>query len=81
MIEYRKNYSKTSGSLWQYYRDEPALRNTDDIAIFSAADNSASLKFKQKTVETDARDTKNIEIIVQLKYLSRLFENPWNAFN
>ena len=21
------NYSKTSGSLWQYYRDEPALNN------------------------------------------------------
>ena len=23
LIEYRKNYSKTSGSLWNYYRDEP----------------------------------------------------------
>ena len=23
LIEYRDNYSKTSGSLWQYYRDEP----------------------------------------------------------
>ena len=22
LIEYRDNYSKTSGSLWQYYRDE-----------------------------------------------------------
>ena len=22
-IEYSGNYSKTSGSLWQYYRDEP----------------------------------------------------------
>ena len=22
-IEYSKNYSKTSGSLWNYYRDEP----------------------------------------------------------
>ena len=24
-IEYSDNYIKTSGSLWQYYRDEPAL--------------------------------------------------------
>ena len=24
-IEYSGNYIKTSGSLWQYYRDEPAL--------------------------------------------------------
>ena len=23
LIEYSYNYSKTSGSLWQYYRDEP----------------------------------------------------------
>ena len=40
--EYSNNYSKTSGRLWQYYKDEPAL--TD----FSAADNSASFNFKQK---------------------------------
>ena len=25
LIEYSANYSKTSRSLWQYYRDEPAL--------------------------------------------------------
>ena len=25
LIEYSNSYSKTSGSLWQYYRDEPAL--------------------------------------------------------
>ena len=24
LIEYSNNYSKTSRSLWQYYRDEPA---------------------------------------------------------
>ena len=23
LIEYSKNYSKTFGSLWQYYKDEP----------------------------------------------------------
>ena len=27
LIEYSNAYSKTSGSLWQYYRDEPALHN------------------------------------------------------
>ena len=25
LIEYRDNYLNTSGSLWQYYRDEPFL--------------------------------------------------------
>ena len=23
LIEYSNNYSKTSGNLWQYYKDEP----------------------------------------------------------
>ena len=27
LIEYSDNYTKTSGSLWQYFRDEP----DDDI--------------------------------------------------
>ena len=30
LIEYSKKYSKTSGSVWNYYRDEPnsdAVRN------------------------------------------------------
>ena len=49
LIEYSNNYSKTSGSLWQYYRDEPALINADTIANFHAANNSASLNSNKKT--------------------------------
>ena len=45
LIEYSDNYSKTSGSLWQYYRDEPALTNAGAIANFHAADNGAPFKF------------------------------------
>ena len=29
LIEYTDNYSKTSGSLWQSYRDEPNKNLTD----------------------------------------------------
>ena len=29
LIEYSDNYSKTSGSLWQYYKDEPNDNLTD----------------------------------------------------
>ena len=38
LIEYSDNHSKTSGSLWQYYKDDP----NDNIA------NSESSKFKVK---------------------------------
>ena len=42
LIQYNDNYSKTSGSLWQYYRSEPTLTDASTIANFHAADNSAS---------------------------------------
>ena len=30
LIEYRKNYRKTTGSLWNYYRDEPKAVRVGD---------------------------------------------------
>ena len=62
LIEYSDNYSKTSGSLWQYYKDDP----NDNLA------NSESFKYKVKiTGKTPTEDnTKDVEIIVPLKYLS-----------
>ena len=32
LLEYSKNYRKTTGSLWNYYRDEPNS-DTDDNEI------------------------------------------------
>ena len=46
LIEYSNNYLKTSVSLWHYYSDEPALNDAESTAIFPAADNSVSFKFK-----------------------------------
>ena len=65
LIEYNDNYAKTSGSLWQYYRDEPY----DNLA------NSESFKFKVKiTGKTPAADNeKDVEIMVPLKYLSNFW--------
>ena len=33
LIEYSNNYSKSSGSLWQYYRDEPALNDDGTVIL------------------------------------------------
>ena len=44
-IEYSDNYSKTSGCLLQYHRDQPTLNN-DFAASFRG--NNASFRFKQK---------------------------------
>ena len=45
LIEYSDNYSKTSGSLWQYNRDEPALNDNDVIINFPGY--CASFKFNR----------------------------------
>ena len=65
LVEYSDNYSKTSGSLWQYYKDDP----NDNIA------DSESFKSKIKiTGKTpDDGNTKDVEIIVSLKYLSNFW--------
>ena len=47
LIEYSDAYSKTSESLWQYYRDEPALK-ANDANNPANNNNSASFKFKQQ---------------------------------
>ena len=34
LLEYSKNYKKTTGSLWNYYRDEPANPLSSDSKSF-----------------------------------------------
>ena len=65
LIEYSDNYSKTSGSLWQYYKDEP----NDNLANFE------SFKSKVKITGNTPADgnTKNVKIIIPLKYLSNFW--------
>ena len=80
LIEYSGAYSKTSVSLWQYYRDEPALDNGNIIDFPDDNNNSASFTFKQKiTGQTWNGGTKDVEIMVPLKHLSnfqRTLEMP-----
>ena len=48
LIEYSNNYSKTSGSLWQYCKDIPAVNNNDEIIDFDGANATDSFNFKSK---------------------------------
>ena len=43
LIEYGDNYSKKSGSLWQYYRDKPALTLTMQKTICVTSDNGTKM--------------------------------------
>ena len=80
LIEYSDNYAKTTGSLWQYCKDIPALNANDEITAFDANNLTDSFNFKVKiTGQSDDDGTKDVEIMVPLKYLSnfsRTLEMP-----
>ena len=75
LTEYSDNYSKTSGSLWQYCRDIPAINDKGDIAIFNGVNDTDSFNFKSKIIgkTNDDGDIENVEIMVPLKYLSNFW--------
>ena len=81
LIEYSNNYLKTSGNLWQFYRDEPFLDANVTITDFTADNiNSAFCEFKTKIAgRTGNYDTKYFKIMVPLKDLInfwRTLETP-----
>ena len=74
LLEYIKNYSDTTGSLWNYYRDESnggAVRN-----INYSIKNSKSFGYKTSitgNLEGNKAEKNDIEIVVPLKYLSNFW--------
>ena len=81
LIEYSDNYSKASGSLWQYYEKIPAEDDEGDIVNFNGAHATNSFNFKAKITSQTAADNNNgyiagrvdDEIMVPLKYLSNFW--------
>ena len=72
LIEYSDNYSKTSGSLWRYCKEIPAVNNDGYILDFNGANATDSFNFKNKITGQIAADNNNgniaervyVEIIV-----------------
>ena len=75
LIEYIDKYAKTTVSLWQYCKDIPARNNANNAIIIFSEDNiTDSFKFKAKvTGQTGNDGTKDVEIMVLLKYLSNFW--------
>ena len=69
--KYSGNYSKTSGSLLHYYRDESFLANGAIADSPASNNNSALVEFKTKIKGRTGNDgTKNAKSRVLLKNLS-----------
>ena len=89
LLEYSKNYRKTIGSLYNYYRDELTNDDNDNFANINVV-NSEAFKYKNKitgnTYNVDAgaqgydvnkNGTQEVELTIPLKYLG----NFWRALN
>ena len=79
LIEFSDNYSRTSGSLWQYCKEIPALNDNGAVVDFDGTNNTDSIKFKTK-ITGQTGDCNNgiagrvdIEIMVPLKCLSNFW--------
>ena len=85
LLEYSKNYRKTIGSLYNYYRDELSDDNNPNNFPNTNAVNSETFKYKNKiigntynvTAGNDRLGTKKIELAIPLKYLGTF----WRALN
>ena len=80
LLEYSKNYEKTSGSLFNYYRDEPneAEIANDNGTINISIRNSKSFDYKSKILGTLAAgelEKDDVEIVIPLKYLGNFWRS------
>ena len=89
LLEYSKNYRKTIGSLYNYYRDELTNDNNNNFANRNVV-NSNTFKYKNKIIgntynvdavaagyDANKNGTQEVEIAIPLKCLG----NFWRALN
>ena len=77
LLEYTHNYSLTSGSLWNYYRDEIIDDENENDNDNNRIDNGITItrkscEYKMKLMRRKQNDnnTLNVDVAAPLKYLS-----------
>ena len=70
LLKYSDNYQNSTGSLYQFEKDEPP----DDYA--DVANDTTSLVYKSKLIKRiDNNDVNNVKLAVPLKYVSNFFRS------
>ena len=81
LLEFSKNYRKTTGSLWNYYRDEPSNPLSSNSESFkyktSITGNTYNVGDGEAGYNADKVGKKETEIVVPLKHLN----NFWRPLN
>ena len=80
-LEYSKNYRKTTGSLWNYYRDEPSNSLSSNSESFkyktSITGNTYNIGDGEEGYDANKVGKNETEVVIPLKYLS----NFWRTLN
>ena len=76
LLQYSKNYRKTTGSLWNYYRNEPSdhlSSNSESVKYKTIiTGNTYNLGDDNADYDPNKTDKNKTEIVVPLKHLSNL---------
>ena len=74
LLEYSKNYRKTTGSLWNYYRDEPSNPLSSNSESFkyktSITGNTYNVGVGEDGYDANKFGKNETEVVVPLKHLS-----------
>ena len=74
LLKYRKNYRKTTRSLWMYYRDEPSNPLSSNSKSFkckiSVTGNTYNVGDGEAAYDANKVSKNETEVVVPLKYLS-----------
>ena len=81
LLEYSKNYRKTTGSLWNYYRDEPSDPLSSNSESFkyktSITGNTYNVGAGEAGYDANKVGKNETEVVIPLKHLS----NFWRSLN
>ena len=81
LLEYSKNYKKTTWSLWNYYRDEPSDQLSSNSESFryktSITGNTYNIGVGEAGYDENKVGKNKTEVVIPLKYLS----NFWRSLN
>ena len=77
LLEYSKNYRKTTGFLWNYYRDEPnsGYNYANRDRIHHSIKDSEYFNYKTSItgqLENNEDELENIKIVLPVQHLSKL---------
>ena len=81
LLEYSKNYKKTTGGLWNYYRDGPSNPLSSNSWSFkyktSIQGNTYNIGAGEEEYDANKIGNNETEVVIPLKHLS----NFWRSLN